>query len=252
MVAECVCACSQSRVGVCAWRTEVCLDNVSEEYDQFFLRFNVVFFLSLSVTDKRALLKASRKTPFDRRYIGLFKFLEISSHMLQPSVYVGGFVICFRLCSLWLEQLDSQIGSVLSHQGPSNVTLTPSGRQKFGDFTVAIICNGEWKKKRWKEMISRDDESTRVTWHSHNRVKDRADRVDVILSLAVHCLACRDEVEREPEKQCEIRLSIYLFSLSSFSLLPKEEDWLTDAPHHHLHPRLWASFVWCLPPTRAN
>lgn len=100
VVAECVCACSQSRVGVCAWRTEVCLDNVSEEYDQFFLRFNVVFFLSLSVTDKRALLKASRKTPFDRRYIGLFKFLEISSHMLQPSVYVGGFVICFRLCSL--------------------------------------------------------------------------------------------------------------------------------------------------------
>ncbi len=159
--------------------------------------------------------------------------------MLQSSVYVDGFVISFRMCSLWLEQLDSQIGSVLSHQGPSNVTSTPSGKQEFSDFTVAMFCNGEWKKKRWKEMIFRDDESTKVTWHSPNGVKYRADRMDVILSLAVHCMACRDEVEREPEKQCEIRLWIYLLSLSSFSLLPKEEGWLTDAPHHHFLPRLW-------------
>lgn len=109
------------------------------------------------------------------------------------------------------------------------------------------------KRKRWREMISGGDESSSVTWHSWSKVKDRPERVGFIFTLSLHCLACRDGEERGPEKQCEIRLWIYLLSLSSFSLLPKEEGWLTDASHHHhLLPRLWASFVKYLPSTGAN
>lgn len=124
----------------------------------------------------------------------------MAAHTLQPSARLwvcnkfSGCVVILpdwslrHVISLWWEQLDSRKNAALSRQGPSSVTSTPSGKQEFSSSAIAMFSNGESKEKRWylEMMWAR-------AWHdiAEEEWRTGPERVDVILSLAVRCLACK-------------------------------------------------------------
>lgn len=76
-------------------------------------------------------------------------------------------------------------------------------------------CSAMLDVKKKKKKIKRD-ELTRVTLQKQNGLKQRAGRVNVTLSLVVHCLPCKKGV-REVIGDKALRMSplTFLFSLVS-------------------------------------
>lgn len=211
--------CSQSRAR--AWRAEAGLNNATKECHQFCLTFSHC----LSRINVHGFKKVQQQLVYS------FSFRNKGSNFTVK--HVCWFVISFFSdCSLLQSGL---LEKLLRSRVPS----TRSGKQEFEAVShrrPVMPSKKEDEKRRYIKTTRAQESDTTEAKQS------RTGRGGcVILSLVVHCLACRDAIEKEPEEQCEIRLWIclrfFLFSLR------RRLDWQTPPHRHRLLSWLWASFI---------